>query len=105
MCITPTSQTTIKWHSKEDMEIFNLLQHPIWVFDIENKSMWWANTAALELWNAESLDALLSRNFRDDMSEATARRLADYVERFQRGERVTEQVCFLESFFFFNVVL
>jgi hypothetical protein len=54
--------------------------------------MWWANNAALELWNADTLESLLSRNFADDMSEATERRLADDMEKFKKQERVTAQV-------------
>jgi hypothetical protein len=53
------------------------------VFDIENKSMWWANEAALVVWNAPSLDALLLRSFSDDMSQATTLRLHDYLRRFR----------------------
>ena len=76
------------------MEMFNLLQVPIWVFDIENKCMWWANEAGLHLWNADSLEALLSRNYADDMSEATERRLAGYMEQFRRGEGCKESVSY-----------
>jgi hypothetical protein len=75
------------------MTVFNLLLEPIWVFDIEKKSVWWANQAALDLWNADSLESLLNRNFAEDMSEVAAQRLGDYLERFHNGERVHEQVC------------
>jgi hypothetical protein len=79
-------------YDREDLKAFNLLTQPIWVFDIERKAIWWANKAALELWNAETLDSLLSRNFADAMSEATERRLADYMEKFKKQETVTAQV-------------
>jgi hypothetical protein len=79
-------------YTRRDLRAFNLLTEPIWVFDIERKAMWWANNAALDLWNADSLDALLSRNFADDMSEATEIRLAEYIEMFRMGEVLTEQV-------------
>lgn len=83
------------------MSVFNLLLEPIWVFDIETKSMWWANQAAISLWSADSLEDLLHRNFAEDMSEVTVQSLADYLERFNNGERLQEQVCidiFLEEF-------
>jgi hypothetical protein len=79
-------------YDREDLKVFNLLTQPIWVFDIERKAMWWANKAALDLWNAETLDSLLSRNFADAMSEASERRLADYMEKFKKEETVTAQV-------------
>jgi hypothetical protein len=89
MC-KPTCKTPS--YTPEDLKVFNLLTTPIWLFDIERKAMWWANNAALELWNAETLESLLSRNFAEDMSEATERRLADCMEKFIKQERVTEQV-------------
>ena len=67
-----------KHYSRDDLEPFNLLEHPVWVFDIENKSMWWANTAAVSLWNAESLESLLQRDYASDMSQATERRINSY---------------------------
>jgi signal transduction histidine kinase/AmiR/NasT family two-component response regulator len=76
-----------RYYQRQDMVMFDLLEHPIWVFDIEKQAMWWANTAGLNLWNASSLDELLSRSYADDMSKASSRRLKGYMERFQQGER------------------
>jgi signal transduction histidine kinase/AmiR/NasT family two-component response regulator len=83
----PQAPQAQRYYQRQDMAMFDLLEHPIWVFDIEKQAMWWANTAALELWNASSLDELLSRSYADDMSKASSRRLEDYMERFQQGER------------------
>jgi hypothetical protein len=80
-----------KSYDRNELEILNRLETPIWVFDIEKKCMWWANKAGLELWNAPDLESLLSRNFVDDMSDATASRLADYLEKFKRGASLFEQ--------------
>ena len=79
-------------YTKHDLRVFNLLAEPIWVFDVEKRAMWWANKAALDLWNADTLDNLLKRNFSDDMSETTANRLAEYMKEFASNETVTEQV-------------
>jgi signal transduction histidine kinase len=85
---------TKKCYSRQDLEAFNLLNHPVWVFDIQNKAMWWANTSALKtVWSAESLEALLERNF-SDMSAATERRLLDYLDRFEKGEQITDSWTF-----------
>lgn len=83
-----------KCYSRQDLEAFNLLNHPVWVFDIQNKSMWWANTSSLKtVWSTESLEALLERNF-SDMSAATERRLLDYLNRFEKGEQVSDSWTF-----------
>ena len=36
-------------YAKQDLDLFNILQHPVWVFDIEKKAMFRAKTAALEI--------------------------------------------------------
>jgi hypothetical protein len=83
------------YYTRADLEPFNLLEHPVWVFDIERKCMWWANDAALVVWNAPTLDALLARSFSDDMSQATTLRLSDYLRRFrEHDEKIAESVCF-----------
>jgi signal transduction histidine kinase len=63
------------------------------VFDITKRTMWWANAAARRLWEADSLDEMLARDY-EDMSEATIVRLERYFERLQRGEVIVEQWTF-----------
>ena len=84
-------------YAQQDLEVFNLLQHPVWVFDLENKAMFWANTAAVKVWNAETLQELLARDFAHDMSDAADRRMKDYLIRLTRGEVTKEQWTFHPS--------
>jgi hypothetical protein len=87
------SSSSSSYTTRQDLKCLDILEHPVWVFDIENKSMWWANTsAALSLWNSPTRQALLERNFAHDMSEATHKRLQDYLRRFKEGEKVHESV-------------
>ena len=86
--LTPEQEKT---YTRNELGLFNLIDQPVWVFDIVKKAMWFANTAAVELWSATSLQNLLERNFSDDMSEATARRLDDYLVKFRQGERLNDQ--------------
>ena len=83
---------TQRCFSYDDLAVLDLLQHPIWIFDTERRSMWWANTAAVALWNADSLEALLARDYASDMSAATAKRIDSYQEGFRKGECFSEQV-------------
>jgi len=71
--------------STEQMEILNVLVHPVWIFDIDHRQMAWANEPALALWNSTSLSELTSRNF-GDMSEATITRLQANQEKFRKGQ-------------------
>ena len=80
-------------YQQRDFEVFHCLPNPIWIFDIDREAMVWANGAALKLWNADSLEALLARDF-SDTSEATKERLGNYRRLFEQNESVTEQWTF-----------
>ncbi|NQE35946.1 diguanylate cyclase domain-containing protein [Microcoleus asticus] len=75
------------------LRAFELLQNPIWIFDIEHLQMWWANQASLYLWNASSRQELASRNF-SDVSESTRIRLQTYLQQFKQGKTLSEQWTF-----------
>lgn len=72
---------------------FDLLQNPVWVYDIERLAMRWANRASLHLWNASSREELLSRDF-SDVSESTRIRLQNYLQQFKQGKTVVDQWTF-----------
>lgn len=75
------------------LRAFELLQNPMWIFDIEHLQMWWANPASLYLWNASTQQQLISRNF-SDMSESTRIRLQSYLQQFEQGKTLSEQWTF-----------
>jgi diguanylate cyclase (GGDEF)-like protein len=70
--------------------IADKLQTALWIFDIENVAMVWANQAGLRLWNADDLESLRRRNFKSEISKPVLNRLQGYLERFSRGETVLE---------------
>jgi signal transduction histidine kinase/CheY-like chemotaxis protein len=73
MVLIPNDDTQHPYYTRSDLHCMNLLLHPVWVFDVDHKAMYWANTAALtDVWNASTLDELLQRDFASDMSEAAA---------------------------------
>lgn len=78
--------------SLRDLELcFDLLEHPIWVFNITQRSMAWANRAGVALWDAASLPELQARSFKE-MSESTVTRLKDYrTNFFAKGSKVKDQ--------------
>ena len=70
-------------HERKELQCMNMLRHPVWVFDIDTMSMYWANTAAVTtVWNAKSLDELLLRDFVSDMSEGSKA----WLMNFQQNE-------------------
>ena len=96
--VAPTQEETrpASYVDQSHFEMFNMLDQPVWIFDIVKRCMWWANSAAVELWSAESLEDLLARNFAEDMSDATKNRLDDYLLKFSQNSKVkvTEQWTF-----------
>ncbi|WP_108445168.1 sensor domain-containing diguanylate cyclase [Halomonas denitrificans] len=77
-----------------DDALLDRLQTPVWIFDIEQERMRYANAAALRFWEAETPQALYTRDFSATMSEATRRRLADYLPRLANGEVIDEHWSF-----------
>ncbi len=63
-------------------EALNLLGQPVWIFDIDLRRVHWANSAALLIWDAPSLQELCARDMGRDMSESVSRRLAQYQADF-----------------------
>gem|GEM_PF-1621834 len=74
--------------------VFEKLASAVWVFDVERKRMHWANASALRIWNSDSLEQLIERDFASDMSLATETRLKGYLGKFQRGESISDRWTF-----------
>jgi len=77
------------FHAREALQPLDMLNTPIWVFDVERHAMWWANRRALHFWHAESLEALLARDFTSD-SATVRQRLAQVIEKTPPGGVVSE---------------
>ena len=58
------------------------LKVALWIFDFDAKRVIWANQAALRAWQAETLEALQSRDLGADMSPSVAQRLNQYRDDF-----------------------
>ncbi|MGI9451238.1 MAG: putative bifunctional diguanylate cyclase/phosphodiesterase [Geminicoccaceae bacterium] len=63
---------------------------PIWVFDIDYCRVFWANKAAVDLWNARHLDELCRRDMSKDISLTVKSRLEQYRQDFEKGHSFTE---------------
>jgi rsbT co-antagonist protein RsbR len=62
---------------------------PVWVYDHDHTRFRWANPAALELWQADSLAELLARDFSNN-SPSTRTRLDNYLTALRAGGTVSE---------------
>ena len=69
----------------EPHDIFLLarqLKTPVWVFDVDNGHITQANSAACEIWEAETEAELKTRDLSIDMSVTVKERLAQYQADF-----------------------
>ncbi|MFT5421653.1 MAG: diguanylate cyclase (GGDEF)-like protein [Candidatus Endobugula sp.] len=58
---------------------------PIWIYDIDQYCIHWANPSALELWETESLEELRCLDFKVIMSGALQESLFEFQESFKQG--------------------
>jgi len=81
-----------------DVESFALarnLEVPVWVYDIDNRCILFANTSACRMWQADAEDDLYKRNLGADMSPTVVRRLRQYQSAFVKIDaKFTEQWTF-----------
>ncbi len=63
----------------------------MWIVDPGGGLRWWANGAALRLWNAASLAEWAERNISQPPSEATRTRLQSMMRRLAQGETPVER--------------
>lgn len=76
--IDPSGLAALEW-----------LHVPVHIYSFTHDEICWANCAALEIWQADSLEDLQARQ-REPHGVTTKRRLAEYEEAFLRGETRTE---------------
>ena len=70
----------------ERLSVFHRLQQAIWVYDIDEARVVWSNNSGLDIWQADSLDALRERDLGADMTETVAKRLCQYQSDFISDE-------------------
>jgi len=71
------------------LKILDNMVTSVWIYDIENYCIYWANRAALVLWESDSLQELTSRDFKPDTSNAVQETLIDYQRLFEKGESIS----------------
>nr|WP_243749416.1 diguanylate cyclase [Pseudoteredinibacter isoporae] len=61
------------------------LKSAVWVYDVLNYRIHWANKAALRLWESDNLSELTARDFKPGSSAAVQQTLCSYLDEFKRG--------------------
>jgi len=74
-------------YTAADLAIFDLLQTPVWVVDLDRGAQWWANLACLPLWGVRDVAELVARSAASPPPSETSRtRLATLRRKYARGE-------------------
>lgn len=89
--MTDVPITKLRVWTEKDLEIFDCLQTPMWVFDFEFPGKWWANRAGLLLWKADSVEHMRERGRGTPVSEATKLRQATMRDCLTRGETMKDR--------------
>jgi len=73
---------------KNKLSVCKKLQQPLWVYDFDKACVCWANDAGLEVWLANSIKDLSSRDMLATMTPTLAERLTQYKGDFIRDENI-----------------
>lgn len=63
---------------------------PMWLFDVHDYRMVWANRLGLEFWRAASIQELCARDFRSDASSGARARVQEYESRLSGQAFISE---------------
>ncbi len=63
----------------------DVLKSAVWIYDVLNYRIHWANSAALKLWESNDLAELSARDFKPGSSDAVQQTLCSYLDEFKRG--------------------
>lgn len=63
------------------------LKTAVWIYDIDNLCIVWANQSALDWWESPSLEELQSRNLSEGASQAVKEGLREYQKKFYNNKR------------------
>ena len=75
--------------AKEKEDYLKSLVTSVWIYDIENYCIVWANQSALSLWESDSLEELKSRDFKPGTSDAVQQTLKNYQQIFKSGKSLS----------------
>lgn len=78
---------------EQRLAVLDLLETPVWVFDLDQIEIPWANRQALDLWGAASCEELRQRDL-SDISEAVKTRLRSHLLALRDGGRIHEEWTF-----------
>lgn len=71
--------------SRKELESFNLVPGPVWVFDIDGYSFWWGNQSALEFWGLDTVEQFIAKDMSGDNDGARKRMYHSFEQAATNG--------------------
>lgn len=68
----------------DELSLFDMVDAPMWIFDVEKHGMWWGNVAALKFWHCDDIDTLVAKDYSED-SNTVRLRLRQTVASMEPG--------------------
>lgn len=75
--------------SWDDLQSFEQINIPVWIFDVTTHKIWWGNKSAIHFWKAATIDDLVARDFSND-SETVRQRLRQSIQETPPGGHTSE---------------
>lgn len=79
----------LNFSGEQDLRQLQQLSTPLWIFDVANHGIWWANPQGLAFWKAASLAEIQQRDFSSD-SSMVRDRLRQILELASDDTHVTD---------------
>ena len=79
-------------HASAHVTPLQRLRTPVWLYDIDQGRVLWANEAALGLWCSDSLEELRQRDMAQEMSPTIAQRLRQLQQDFRLHDRSSTEL-------------
>lgn len=66
--------------NRSELEDFELIPSPVWIFDLGNYKFWWTNKAGLDFWNVKEVQDMINKDMSTD-SEGTRLRMEQVYDK------------------------
>lgn len=88
----PLAEAVGEVSASDPFAVARRLQTAVWVYDIDNARIVYANPSAVHLWDARSEESLRERDLAKDMSSTVANRLKQYQIDFEERDAVFNEM-------------
>lgn len=83
--MTESCRDITELKTRANLESFNLVPSPVWVFDIDGYSFWWGNPSALAFWGLDTVEQFIAKDMSGDNDGARKRMYRSFEQAAMHG--------------------